>query len=118
MSFNYSIDSAINRAQSALNQLGQYRYDQPARSYPNSEIRNNARLTIDPAVYDVRNAANYEGGWGVSQRDRYEARQGAELLRQATFALSDKLDIGRPANVSLAQSQIRDAISWLRNARW
>ena len=118
MSFSSRMDMAINRAQSALYQLNQYRYDQPARSYPNNEVRNNARLTIDPVVYDVRNAASYDGGWGVSQRDRHEARTGAELLRQATFSLSDKLDIGRPANVSLAQSQISQAISWLQAARW
>ena len=118
MSFNYRMDNAISRAQNALYQLNQYRYDQPARSYPTNASRNNARLTIDPLVYDVRYAANYEGGWGVSRRDRDEARQGAELLRQATFSLSDKLDIGRPANVSLAQRQISDAINWLQAARW
>ncbi|MCW2949850.1 MAG: hypothetical protein JWN41_863 [Thermoleophilia bacterium] len=118
MSFYYSVNTAISRANSALSQLYSYNnYASPA-SEPNRTIRNQARLTIDPSYYDLKNAVS-SGRWeGVSSRDARNANYAADLLGQATFSLSDRPDEGRPANVPQAVRQIRQAVNLLNRARW
>jgi hypothetical protein len=118
MPFYARVNHSISRANSALNQLYSYNHYAHARSEPNNQIRNNARLTIDPAYYDLQQAVR-EGRWeGVSGSNARQALRAAELIRRATFDLSDQPEYGRPANVSMAQRNIREAIDMLHRARW
>lgn len=118
MPFYSRVNSALSRANSALSQLHSYNQYAHPRSQPNAQIRNNARLTIDPTTYDLQQAVR-EGRWeGVSSYDAREALRASELLRQATWSLSDQPEYGRPTNVPAAQYQIRQAIDLLNRARW
>lgn len=118
MPFYARVNDAIGRANSALNQLHSYNNFAHPRSEPNNQIRNQARLTIDPAYYDLQQGVR-EGRWeGVSGSNAREALRASELIRRATFDLSDQPDSGRPANIPLAQRHIREAIDLLHSARW
>lgn len=118
MPFYARVNSAISRANSALNQLYSYNNYAHPRSEPNNRIRNNARLTIDPAYYDLQQAVR-EGRWErVSGSNARQALRAAELIRRATFDLSDQPNSGRPANIPMAQRNIREAIDMLHRARW
>ena len=116
MPFHARVNNAISAANSALNQLYSYNSYSHPRSEPNNSIRNNARLTIDPAYYDLQQGVREGRYEGVRSSDAREALRAAELIRQATYSLSDK--VGRPANVPAAQYQIREAIDLLYRARW
>lgn len=118
MPFYARVNDAIGRANSALSQL--YSYDNYAhpRSEPNNRIRNNARLTIDPSYYGLKQAVQ-EGRWErVSGSNAREALRAAELIRRATYDLSDRPNSGQPVNISAAQHNIRQAIDLLHRARW
>jgi len=119
MSFQYRVNDAIGRANSALNQLYSYNHYSHPRSEPNNSIRTQARLTIDPAYYSLQEGVR-EGRWeGVSGSNAREALRAAELIRKATYDLSDQPNSGRPANISLAQRHIREAIDLLyATRRW
>ena len=118
MPFYARVNDAIGRANSALNTLYSYNHYSHPRSEPNAQIRNNARLTVDPAYYDLQQAVR-EGRWeGVSGSNAREALRAAELIRRATFDLSDRPSEGRPANVSMAQRNLREAVDLLYRARW
>lgn len=118
MPFYARVNDALSRANSALNQLYSYNNYAHPRSEPNSSIRNNARITIDPAYYELQDAVR-EGRWeGIRSSDARQAREAARYIQAATYSLSDKPDQGRPADVPLAQSQIRNAIDLLQRARW
>jgi hypothetical protein len=118
MPFYARVNDAIGRVNSALNQLYRYNAYAHPRTEPNNSIRNNARVTVDPAYYALQDGVR-EGRWeGVSGSNAREALRAAELIRRATFSLSDQPNSGRPANVPLAQSQLREAIDLLYRARW
>ena len=118
MPFYARVNDAIGRVNSALNQLYSYNTYAHPRSQPNAQIRNNARLTIDPAYYALQDAVR-EGRWeGVSGSNAREALRAAELIRRATFDLSDQPEYGRPTNVPMAQRNLRDAVALLYRARW
>lgn len=118
MPFYARVNDAIGRANHALRQLSSYNSYESPRSEPNSTIRNNARMTIDPAYYDLQQGVR-EGRWErVSGSNAREALRAAELIRRATYDLSDQPSQGRPANVWMAQSNIRQAIDLLYRARW
>jgi hypothetical protein len=118
MPFYARVNHSISRATSALNQLYSYSHRAHPRSEPNNQIRNYARLTIDPAYYELQQAVR-EGRWeGVPSRSARNALRAAELIRRATFDLSDQPDTGRPANIPMAQRNIREAVDLLHRARW
>ena len=118
MPFYSRVNDAIGRCNSALNQLYSYNNYNHPRSEPNNSIRNQARLTIDPAFYELQDGVR-EGRWeGVSGSNAREALQAAELIRRATSDLSDQPNSGRPANIPNAQYNIRQAIDLLYRARW
>lgn len=118
MPFYSRVNTAISRANNALNQLYSYNHYASPADYRNRQIRNNARVTIDPAYYDLQQAAR-EGRWeGVSGSNARQALRAAELLRRATWDLSDRPREGRPADVSAAQYNINEAIRLLERARW
>jgi hypothetical protein len=117
MPFYSRVNDAIGRCNTALNQLYSYNNYSHPRSEPNNSIRNNARLTIDPAFYMLQDGVR-EGRWeGVSGSNAREALRAAEFVRRATFDLSDQPNSGRPANIGMAQSNIRAAIDLLNRAR-
>jgi hypothetical protein len=62
MPFYARVNDAIGRANSALNQLYSYNNSAHPRSEPNNRIRNNARVTIDPAYYELQQGVR-EGRW-------------------------------------------------------
>lgn len=118
MPFYARVNDAINRSNSALNQLYSYNNYAHPRSEPNNRIRNNARMTIDPAYYELQQGVR-EGRWErVSGSNARQALRAAELIRRATFDLSDQPNSGRPANIQMAQYNIREAVSLLQRARW
>lgn len=118
MPFHHRVNNAIGRANSALNQLYSYNHYSHPRTEPNNSIRNQARLTIDPAYYELQQGVR-EGRWeGVSGSNAREALRAAELIRRATYDLSDQPNSGRPANIPMAQSHIRQALDLLYAARW
>ena len=118
MPFQARVNDAIGRTNSAISQLYSYNHYAHPRSEPNSSIRNQARLTIDPAYYQLQEGVR-EGRWeGVSGSNAREALRAAELIRRATFDLSEQPSQGRPANVGLAQSHLREALDLLYSARW
>lgn len=118
MPFYARVNNAIGRVNSALNQLYSYNHYAHPRSEPNNQIRNQARLTVDPAFYDLQQGVR-EGRWeGVSGSNAREALRAAELIRRATFDLSDQPNSGRPANISMAQRNLREAVDLLHRARW
>jgi hypothetical protein len=118
MPFYYAVNNAISRANSALNTLYSYNNYAHPRSEPNNRIRNNARLTIDPSFYELQEGVRQGRYEGVSGSNAREALRAAELIREATWDLSDRPDEGRPANVQLGQRHIREALDWLYAARW
>ena len=61
MPFYARVNDAIGRANSALNQLYSYNSYAHPRSEPNNSIRNQARLTIDPAFYELSDVLQYLG---------------------------------------------------------
>jgi hypothetical protein len=118
MPFHARVNDAIGRANSALNQLYSYNNYANPRSEPNNRIRNQARMTIDPAYYGLQEAVR-EGRWeGVSGSNARQALRAAELIRRATFDLSDQPNSGRTANIPMAQHNIREAVNLLHRARW
>jgi hypothetical protein len=118
MPFYARVNDAISRANSSLNQLYSYNNYASPRSEPNNTIRNQARLTVDPAFYELQDGVR-EGRWeGVSGSNARQALQAAEMIRRATFDLSDRPEEGRPANVQAAQYDLRSAIDLLQRARW
>ena len=118
MPFYARVNDAIGRVNSALNQLYSYNNYAHPRSEPNNSIRNQARLTVDPAYYDLQNGVR-EGRWeGVSGSNAREALRAAELIRRATYDLSDQPNSGRPANIPMAQRNLREAVDLLYRARW
>jgi len=116
MPFYSRVNDAIGRANSALSQLYSYNNYASPRSEPNNQIRNNARLTIDPSYYDLQRGVEEGRYERISSSDARQALDAAEYIRRATFDLSDQ--VGRPANVPMAQSNIRRAIDLLHAARW
>ncbi|MCW2923402.1 MAG: hypothetical protein JWM98_806 [Thermoleophilia bacterium] len=118
MPFQSRINDAINRANSALNQLYGYNNFAHPRSEPNNSIRNNARLTIDPATSQIQQGVREGRFEGVSGHSARQALQASEYLARATWDLSDQPSSGRPANVPQAQANIRAAINLLYSARW
>ncbi|MEO6867557.1 MAG: hypothetical protein ABI200_06010 [Gaiellales bacterium] len=118
MSFYYRVNNAIGRANSALNQLYSYNSYSHPRSEPNASIRNNARLMIDPLVYDLKQAVREGRYQRVPSSNARQALRAADMLQAATWSLSDLPEQGRPTNVSAAQYQIREAINLLNRARW
>ncbi|MCB0879568.1 MAG: hypothetical protein KDC46_11405 [Thermoleophilia bacterium] len=118
MPFYARVNDAIGRVNSALNQLYSYNNYSHPRSEPNNRIRNNARLTIDPAYYELQRGVQ-EGRWErVSGSNARQALRAAELIRRATYDLSDQPNTGRPANIPMAQRNLRDAVDLLYRARW
>jgi len=120
MSFYGAVNDAIGRANSAASQLYGYNNYADPRSQPNAQIRNQARLTIDPTYYNIQGESRNAYWEGVPRRNVNQALQASELIREATYDLSDHPvdNPGQPANVPLAQSHIQQAINMLQNARW
>lgn len=119
MAFYAAVNDAIGRTQNALSQLYSYNNYADPRSEPNSTIRNQARLTIDPAYYNIQNESRNAYWEGVPRRDVNQALHAAELIREATYDLSDRpVNTGRPANVPMAQQHINQALDLLNRARW
>lgn len=118
MPFQSRINDALNRANSALNQLYSYNNYAHPRSQPNSSIRNNARLTIDPATSQIKQGVREGRYEGVGSNNARQALRASELLSRATWDLSDQPDHGRQANIPQAQRNIREAIDLLHRARW
>jgi hypothetical protein len=108
MPFYARVNDAIGRVNSALNQLYSYNNYAHPRSEPNNRIRNNARMTVDPAFYDLQQGVR-EGRWeGVSGSNAREALRAAELIRRATFDLSDQPNSGRTANIQMSHLKLRE----------
>jgi len=120
MSFYGAVNDAIGRANSAAQQLYGYNNYADPRSQPNGQIRNNARLTIDPAYQSLQYESRNAYWQGVPRRDVNQALQASELIRQATYDLSDRPvdNPNQPANVPLAQQHIQYAIQLLNQARY
>lgn len=118
MPFHYAVNNAISRANSALNQLYSYNHYAHPRTEPNNSIRNQARMTLDPSFYELQEGVR-QGRWeGISGSNAREALRASELIRRATYDLSDRTSEGRPANISMAQRNIREALDYLYAARW
>lgn len=119
MPFYSAVNDAIGRVNSASSQL--YRYNNYAhpRSEPNNSIRNQARVTLNPAFYNLQNEARNAYWEGVPRRGVNDALRAAEAIRRATFDLSDKsASTGRPPDINLAQRHLQDAIGFLNRVRW
>lgn len=120
MPFYARINDAISQSSRALNMLASYNHHRDPASEPNRSIRNDARLTIDPTIDNIRRGVD-EGRYEfVSSRQAHNALGAVNELTNATWSLSHYPNPrpNQPANVSLAQSQIRAAISLLQQARW
>lgn len=118
MPFYARMNDAISRSNSALNQLYSYNHHAHPRSQPNAMIRDNARRTLDPATWEIEQGVR-EGRWeGVSSHNARQALRAAELIRRATWDLSDLPSQGRPTDVYSAQRNIREAVDLLYRARW
>ena len=119
MPFHARVNDAIGRANSALTQLYSYNPYADPRSYPNDRIRNDARITIDPAYEGLKQGVR-EGRYEyISGTNAREALWAAEMIRRATFELSDRSQsAGIPANVPAAQRSIREALNYLYAARY
>lgn len=116
MAFYYRVNDAINRTYSALNQMNQYNQYAGPREPHNKSVRDNARFTIDPAVESLKDGVRegrYEGVPAWAARNALDA---AELLRRATWDLSDRRD--HPFNFQGAQHNMRRAIDELQRSRW
>lgn len=118
MYFNNTISRSIGLVNSALSTLSSYNDYQAPSSEPNRWIRNTARTTVDPAYYDLQNAARDARWEGISYGNVSEALRGAEYIREATFDLSDRPSQGRPANVWAARQHLQQAMDMLRRAQW
>lgn len=118
MSYQFQVSDAIGRANSALSQLYSYNNYSHPRSEPNNSIRNRARQTISPSYEGLKQGVRQGRYEGVSGSAARTALRAAELIRRATYDLSDQPSQGRPANISLAQRHIRDAVNLLYSARW
>ena len=115
MPFYARVNDAINRSHSALAQLAAYRTHEHPRAEPNNSIRNNARVTIYPVYAEVKQAVREGRYEGISGGNAREALQAAELLRRATFSLSEKA--GRPANIFNARAEISRAVDLLQRSK-
>jgi plasmid stabilization system protein ParE len=118
MPFYSRVNDALGRANSAISQLYSYNHYAHPRSEPNAQIRNNARLTLDPATWELEQGVREGRYERVSASNARQALRAAELIRRATWDLSDQPDRGRPANVYQAQRNIREAVDLLYRARW
>lgn len=120
MAFYAAVNDAIGRANNAMSQLYSYNSYADPRSEPNSQIRNNARMTIDPSYYALQNESRNAYWEGVPQGNVNQALQAAEMIRDATYDLSDRPDNNpnQPANVPLAQQHIQQAVYLLNQAAY
>ena len=118
MPFYARVNEAISRVQQAQSQLYSYNHYEHPESGRNNHIRNQARMTIDPAVHGLKQGVR-EGRWeGVSGSNAREALRASELIRRATWDLSHRPRSGRPADVHMAQRNLREAVNLLYAARW
>lgn len=118
MPFYARIGDALSRSSSALSQLFGYDHHAHPRSHPNAAIRDNARRTLDPGTWQIEQGVR-EGRWErVPRHAARQALRAAELIRRATWDLSDLPSQGRPTNVYQAQRNIREAVDLLQRARW
>ena len=118
MPFYARVNNAIARTNDALNRLYSYNTYNHPRSEPNARIRNDARQIVDPVYYDLEQAVREGRYENVSGSNAREALRAAELVRRATFDLSDRPSEGRPSNVPMAQRNLREAVDMLYRARW
>ena len=120
MSFYYAVNSAIDRANSALNTLYNFNHYEDPRSYRNHEVRDSARRTLVPTWYDLNDRTMNDARYyeRVSYRRVDDAIRGRNLLSEATHALVPERGSWDRIDVPLAQQQIRRGIDFLYRARW